>query len=67
MSARWPGRPSRAVVAGRVLSGIAIAFLVFSSSLKFLAPDVVRASLQELGYPPGLGPALPDPVARKDT
>jgi len=30
--------PSRAVIAGRILSGLAVAFLLFSSLLKFFAP-----------------------------
>jgi hypothetical protein len=51
-------RPPRGVVVGRVLSGLAIAFLLFSTSAKFLAPDLVRASMIELGYPPDLGPLL---------
>lgn len=57
MTAR-AGRAPRSVIAGRVLSGFAILFLLFSASLKFVAPDVVRASLLELGYPPDLGLAL---------
>lgn len=54
MSARTP----RGVVVGRVLSGLVIVFLLFSTSVKFVAPDIVRASMLELGYPPDLGPLL---------
>ncbi len=43
---------------GRVLSGLAVAFLLFSSLLKFVAPQVARDSLVELGWPPQLAVGL---------
>jgi hypothetical protein len=36
---------------GRVLSGIAILFLVFDTAIKFLGRPEVAASMQQLGYP----------------
>lgn len=51
-------RTSRAVIAGRIVSGLAIAFLLFSSLLKFFAHDEVRESLAELGFPTDLGITL---------
>lgn len=49
----------RSVVTGRVLSGVAVAFLSFSASCKFFGGDMVRDGMRELGYPPkivvGLG------------
>ena len=51
-------RASRGVIAGRIVSGLAIAFLLFSALIKFFAPGEVRASLTELGYPADLGPGL---------
>jgi hypothetical protein len=36
---------------GRVLSGLAIIFLVFDTAIKFLARPEVAASMQQLGYP----------------
>lgn len=43
---------------GRGFSGLAVAFLLFSSLVKFLAPEAVRESLVELGWPPQLAIAL---------
>lgn len=48
----------RALVAGRVLTGLAVAFLLFSSLVKFLAPEMVRESMIELGYPPQIALGL---------
>jgi hypothetical protein len=48
----------RAVVAGRVLTGLAVAFLLFSSLVKFVAPAMVRENMIELGYPPDLALGL---------
>ena len=48
MNARLP----RGVLAGRVLSGLAIAFMLFSSLIKFVAPVMVRETMVQLGYPP---------------
>ncbi|MBX3465003.1 MAG: DoxX family protein [Planctomycetes bacterium] len=49
---------SRSAVVGRILSGFAIVFLLFSSLIKFLAPAAARASLAELGFPADLDIAL---------
>lgn len=51
-------RASRCVIVGRVVSGLAIAFLMFSSLIKFFAPAIVAESMAQLGFPPGLGTAL---------
>ncbi|HEX5053689.1 MAG TPA: DoxX family protein [Planctomycetota bacterium] len=45
-------RAPRAVIAGRVLTGLAVAFLLFSSLLKFFAPTLVRETMVQLGFPP---------------
>ncbi len=50
--------PSRARIVGRVLSGLAVALLLFSSLLKFFAPAIARDSLVELGYPPSIALGL---------
>ena len=51
-------RTSRSVIAGRVLSGIAVAFLLFDAGIKFLvAPEAVEATAQ-LGWPVHLMPVL---------
>lgn len=51
MSSASP-RASRAVIMGRVLTGFAIAFMLFSSLIKFFAPVMVRETMAHLGYPP---------------
>lgn len=53
MNAAAAGTP-RAVVAGRTLSALAIAFLGFSAIIKFVAPGPVRESMTQLGFPPQL-------------
>ena len=51
-------RTSRSVIAGRVLSGIAVAFLLFDAGFKFVvAPEAVAATAQ-LGWPVHLMPVL---------
>ena len=40
-----------ALLTGRVLSGLAIIFLVFDTAIKFLGRPEVAASMQQLGYP----------------
>lgn len=50
MSARAQGT-TRAVIAGRVLTGLAIAFMLFSASLKFVAPELVHETMVRFGYP----------------
>ena len=54
-SAVVPAARARIVVrAGRVASGLAVAFLLFSAGIKLLAPGEVAATMRELGYPPQL-------------
>ncbi len=48
----------RSVVTGRVLSGITVAFLLFSASCKFFGGDMVRDGMHELGYPPEIAAGL---------
>ncbi|MBL8749246.1 MAG: DoxX family protein [Planctomycetes bacterium] len=48
----------RSVVTGRVLSSIAVAFLLFSASCKFFGGDMVRDGMRELGYPPEIAIGL---------
>ena len=43
--------PSRAVLAGRVLSGLAILFLAADSGAKLLVPDLMIANSPPLGLP----------------
>lgn len=45
-----PGRPAR--ITGRVLSGLAIAFLAMDSIAKVLRVDAVLEAAPTLGYPP---------------
>lgn len=49
----------RGVVVGRWLSGLGVAFLLFSAGIKLVAPEPVHATLAQLGWPPqwarGLG------------
>ena len=47
-------RERRAVVAGRVLSGLVVAFMLFSAGIKFTGAAVVRATMDQLGFPPEL-------------
>jgi hypothetical protein len=42
------------VIVGRVLTALAVAFLLFSASIKFVAPAMVRETMVTLGYPPEL-------------
>jgi len=49
---------SRSVVIGRVLSGIVVAFLLFSTACKFFGGDMVRDGMRELGYPPEIALGL---------
>lgn len=41
----------RMAVAGWILTGLIGAFLIFSASLKFVAPDMVRETMSGLGWP----------------
>jgi hypothetical protein len=46
------GSPSRrAVITGRILSGLAVVFLGFDASLKLFQVEAARVSTAELGYP----------------
>jgi len=51
-------RDRRAVVTGRVLSGLVVAFMLFSAGIKFTGAEAVRATMQQLGFPSGLTPGL---------
>jgi len=42
---------SKSVSAGRILSGLAAAFLLFDGVMKLFAPPVVREAFVRLGYP----------------
>jgi hypothetical protein len=44
--------------AGRAISGIVVAFLLFDATIKLLNLEVVRRSYVELGYPPDVGLAI---------
>jgi hypothetical protein len=44
--------------AGRILSGIAVLFLLFDSSIKLLNLSVVADSMNQLGYPVRLAPVI---------
>ncbi len=51
-SASSASAPSRAAVrTGRILSGIALAFLIFDASLKLSLTEAATQSTVELGYP----------------
>ncbi|MBT9471640.1 MAG: DoxX family protein [Pseudomonadota bacterium] len=43
---------------GRVLTGLAIAFMTFDTVIKLIDLQVVRDSLTQLGYPTALGPTI---------
>lgn len=43
---------------GRILTGLAIAFMTFDTVIKLLDRQVVRDSLTQLGYPTVLGPTI---------
>jgi hypothetical protein len=42
---------NKSVLAGRILSGLAAAFLLFDGVMKLFAPPVVREAFVRLGYP----------------
>lgn len=46
-----PAQTRAFTIIGWTLSGLAGAFLAFSASLKFLMPDVVRETMEGLGWP----------------
>lgn len=43
---------------GRILSGLAVAFLLFDSAIKLMAPPEVLAAHETLGFPPELARSL---------
>jgi DoxX-like family len=45
---------SKAHWAGLVMSGLAIAFLLFDAAIKLVPLSVVKETMAALGYPPGL-------------
>jgi hypothetical protein len=47
--------PAPLILAGRAVSGLAIAFLTFDVAIKLLQLPVVGETLAGLGYPPELG------------
>lgn len=51
-----PGK--RSIWAGRVLSGLAVAFLLFDASFKFMATPEAVAATTELGWPADVLPVL---------
>jgi DoxX-like family len=46
-----PAQTRAFTIIGWTLSGLVGAFLAFSASLKFLMPDVVRETMEGLGWP----------------
>jgi hypothetical protein len=48
----------RRVLAGRIITGIPVAFLVFDTVIKLLNIAPVVESLQNLGYAPDMGPTI---------
>ncbi|MDC3988757.1 DoxX family protein [Polyangium jinanense] len=43
---------------GRILSGLAVAFLLFDAAIKLMAPPEVLAAHDQLGFPPELARSL---------
>ncbi|MDC3962212.1 DoxX family protein [Polyangium jinanense] len=43
---------------GRILSGLAVAFLLFDAAIKLMAPKEVLAAHDQLGFPPELARSL---------
>ena len=44
--------------AGRILTGLAVAFLIFDSVIKFSASAAVSQAMNQLGFPVHLAPAI---------
>jgi hypothetical protein len=44
--------------AGRILTGLAVAFLIFDSVIKFTASAPVSQAMNQLGFPVRLAPAI---------
>ena len=51
VAVRSRSRPSKSVIAGRVLSGIAIAFLAVDAIFKIFPAKMVIEGTEQLGYP----------------
>jgi hypothetical protein len=49
--------PTKAIWAGRVLSGLVVAFLLFDGAIKLIPAQVVIDSIKELGWPYDIGTA----------
>lgn len=52
------GMPSWAAWAGRIMSGLVVAFLVMDGAIKVLDLAVVRETLEQLGYPTSMAQGL---------
>jgi hypothetical protein len=50
--------PKKQLWTGRILSGLAVAFLVFDASIHIMAPAAVVKGFTDLGYSPGLARPL---------
>ena len=50
--------PKLMLWAGRILTGLVVAFMTFDTVIKLIDLQVVRDSLIQLGYPPELGPTI---------
>lgn len=49
---------NKKIWAGRILGGLAVAFLLFDCAIKLMAPPFVRESHEQLGYPGGIARSL---------
>ncbi|MEP6491847.1 MAG: DoxX family protein [bacterium] len=49
---------SKRVVAGRIISGLAILFMIFDGGIKLTNTAVVAVAFAQLGYPVSLAPAI---------
>ena len=50
--------PKPMLWAGRILTGLVVAFMTFDTVIKLIDLQVVRDSLAQLGYPTALGPTI---------
>lgn len=54
-----PAAASKAMLwAGRILTALAVLFMLFDISIKLIDLQIVRDTLIQLGYPPELGPTI---------
>jgi len=51
-------RSSRAILAGRIITGVVVAFLVFDAIGKFIEPGAIVQAFARLGVPLSLSPAI---------